>query len=294
MFPFQSDLPLSDLIQRWAPEPSRFLDLEGMRVHYRDEGPRDDPCPVVLVHGTAASLHTWEGWVDALKAERRVITMDIPGFGLTGPDPKDDYHIDRYTRFILALLDALGVTGTFIIGGNSLGGEIAWHVAAKVPERVRAAVLVDAAGFYPLPVAFPLGFWLATKPWLNWLTCRALPRQVLRSSVHFVYGDPRRVSPALEQRYFELALRPGNRRALAQRLQQHTMGQDNDQLKRLTMPVMLVWGAKDQLFDLNHARALQAAIPRSQLVTFPGLGHVPHEEDPKITVAAVQAFLSRL
>lgn len=291
---FQPDLPLDELIRRWAPEPSRFMDLQGMRVHYRDEGPRDDPCPLVLVHGTAASLHTWEGWIKWFKGERRIITMDIPGFGLTGPEPKSNYHIDRYTHFILGLLDALAVPGRFIIGGNSLGGEIAWHVAAEVPERVRAAILVDAAGYYAHPTGMPLGFALAAMRGMSWLTTRSMPRAVLRASMRFVYGNPARITPELEQRYFEMALRPGNRLALGQRLQQHTMGQDRDRLKRLTMPTLLMWGAKDRIFDMRHAQALHAAIPGSQLVSFAELGHVPHEEDPQLTVGALKVFLARL
>ncbi len=79
------DRAVETLVARWAPPPSDFIDVKGMVVHVRDEGPRQDPLPVVLVHGTGASLHTWEGWVQVLKTQRRVITFDLPAFGLTGP-----------------------------------------------------------------------------------------------------------------------------------------------------------------------------------------------------------------
>src|ERR1700750_2084371 len=76
------DRPVADLALRWAPPPSQFVDVAGMKVHLRDEGPRDDPSPVILIHGTGSSLHAWEGWVPALKEGRRIITFDLPGFGL--------------------------------------------------------------------------------------------------------------------------------------------------------------------------------------------------------------------
>jgi pimeloyl-ACP methyl ester carboxylesterase len=85
-FTWAPDRPVAELTGRWAPPPSTFIDVKGLKVHVRDEGPRSDPAPIVLIHGTSASLHTWEGWVAALKGQRRVITMDLPGFGLIGPN----------------------------------------------------------------------------------------------------------------------------------------------------------------------------------------------------------------
>lgn len=89
------DRPVDSLKARWAPAPSQFITVQGMQVHLRDEGPKDDPEPIVLLHGTSASLHTWDGWVDALKGQRRVIRIDLPGFGLTGPAPDNDYRLVR-------------------------------------------------------------------------------------------------------------------------------------------------------------------------------------------------------
>jgi hypothetical protein len=103
------DRGVDTLKARWATGPSHFVTLQGMQVHLRDEGPRDDPEPIVLIHGTSASLHTWDGWTAALKGQRRVIRMDLPGFGLTGPAPDGDYSMTRYAIFIAALMDQLGV-----------------------------------------------------------------------------------------------------------------------------------------------------------------------------------------
>jgi triacylglycerol esterase/lipase EstA (alpha/beta hydrolase family) len=105
----------------WAPPPSVFIPVMGMNVHLRDEGPRDDAMPIVLLHGTSSSLHTWDGWARALKEQRRVIRFDLPGFGLTGPSADNVYTIERYTRFVAAVLDHLGVQRC-VLAGNSFGG----------------------------------------------------------------------------------------------------------------------------------------------------------------------------
>ena len=129
------DKPVDELKARWARAPSQFVPVQGLQVHLRDEGPRDDPEPIVLLHGTSASLHTWEGWARDLSRTRRVIRFDLPGFALTGPHPKDDYSIDAYVRFVAGVMDALGVQ-RFVLGGNSLGGQIAWATAHAHPQRV--------------------------------------------------------------------------------------------------------------------------------------------------------------
>src|SRR5260221_13269701 len=72
------DRPVEELKARWAPPPSQFIEIAGMQVHLRDEGPREDPLPLVLLHGTSSSLHTWEGWTQALKGQHRVIRYDMP------------------------------------------------------------------------------------------------------------------------------------------------------------------------------------------------------------------------
>jgi pimeloyl-ACP methyl ester carboxylesterase len=95
-----------------------------MRVHVRDEGPREDPRPIVLLHGTSSSLHTWNGWAQALRSERRVIRFDLPGFGLTGPAPDGDYAIDHYVAFMRQMLDHYGIEHCVLVG-NSFGGWIA-------------------------------------------------------------------------------------------------------------------------------------------------------------------------
>lgn len=285
------DVPVSALRERWAPPPSTFIDIGGLQVHVRDEGPRDDPTPMVLIHGTSASLHTWEGWAAALRGTRRVITFDLPGFGLTGPNASGDYSDASYVRFTLALLDALGLKRV-VLGGNSLGGAIAWQTAAAAPERVAQLILVDAGG-YPLDsVSVPIGFRIARLPLLRDLMRYTLPRGVVESSVRNVFGDPGRVTPALVDRYMAMTSRAGNREALGRRMSQLVWGEGLERLQALTQPTLIIWGGRDRLIPPAHAQHFAHDIKGSTLAMFDDLGHVPHEEDPQRTVAAVQQFLA--
>lgn len=286
------DQPVDELKARWAPAPSQFLDVAGMQVHLRDEGVRDDPEPLVLLHGTSSSLHTWDGWVAALAAERRVIRVDLPGFGLTGPTPDGDYTVASYVRFMGELLDRLGIERC-VLAGNSFGGQVAWETAlALSPSRVVKLVLEDAAG-YPLePESMPIAFHVAQVPLLRDLMQVTLPRGMVESSLRNVYGDPSRVAPALVDRYYDLTTRAGNREALAQRFVQAPHGPGHERIRELRVPTLVLWGELDRLIPPDHAARFHRDIAGSRLVLLPGLGHTPHEEDPAASVAALRRFLA--
>lgn len=283
------DKPVSALTARWAQPPSQFIEVDGMQVHVRDEGPRDDPTPIVLLHGTSASLHTWDGWVERLSCQHRVIRFDLPAFGLTGPNPDNDYSIATYVHFVRGVADKLGVK-QFVLAGNSLGGQIAWATALALPQRVSTLVLVDAAGYPFQSSSVPIGFRIARIPGLRVLMEHVLPRGVIDSSVRNVYGDPSKVKPELIDRYYDLTLRAGNHQALAYRMNERMSG-DEVHIKDLKVPTLILWGAKDNLIPLDNARRFAADIQGSTLVVFDELGHVPHEEDAQKTVATFKAFL---
>ena len=288
------DRSVESLVPRWAPPPSDFMDLRGQLVHYRDEGPKNDPVPLVLIHGTAASLHTWQGWVGGLHGRKRVITFDLPGFGLTGPFtggyPRDDYRADTLARFTLDFLDALHVQ-RFAIGGNSLGGEVAWRVAARAPERVDRLILVDATAYAFVPEHIPVGFQVARIPVFNRVSEFLTPRTVVEESVKDVYGDPSRVTGALVDRYFEMMTREGNRRALNLRLRQIDSDLAPERIRTLKLPTLILWGAKDRLVPPANAEHFHQDIAGSQLVVLPGLGHVPQEEDAQASMVPVRTVL---
>lgn len=290
VFNWAPDRPAEALAPRWAAPPSKFVDVAGMRVHVRDEGPRDDPRPIVLLHGTSSSLHTWDGWAHALQSERRVIRFDLPGFGLTGPAPDGDYTIGHYVAFMKAMLDHFGIEHCVLVG-NSFGGWVAWETALAEPGRVDRLVLVDSAGYRLESLSVPIGFRIAKIPVLNQLLKVTLPRGMVESSLRNVYGDPSRVTPELVDRYFDLATRAGNRDALVQRFRQSQPGADAEHISNVKVPTLILWGGRDRLIPPSHAERFHRAIAGSEVLTFESLGHVPQEEDPALTFAAAHAFL---
>ena len=287
---WEPDRQLGDLVARWAPPPSMFVELDGMQVHVRDTGPREDPMPIVLLHGTSASLHTWDAWVDALKGQRRVIRIDLPGFGLTGPAPDNDYRLTRYTGFMKEVFDQLGLKPVVLVG-NSFGGSVSWMTAQAYPDRVAKLVLVDSGGYPYKAVSVPIAFKLAAIPALRPVIANLLPRSMIESSVRNVYGDPGKVTPELVERYYELTLREGNRGALRERFKQSPGGENAVLIKQVKQPTLILWGSEDRLIPPENAERFKQDIAGSQLVVFKGLGHVPQEEDPVQTVAAFKAFL---
>ena len=294
------DRSVESLKPRWAPAPSRFITLDGAAVHYRDEGPRDDPQPLLLLHGSAASLHTWEGWTAALHDERRVIRLDLPGFGLTGPFQDGASSLARTLGVIERLLDTLGAPRV-IVAGNSLGGLYAWQLAVRSPTRVAGLILVDPAGYPSQATSVPVGFKVAALPGMRYVASQVLPRRVIESSVRNVYGDPSKVTPELVDRYYELTLREGNRRAFTQRPRTGGGGSTNRgggldtlQIATIRAPTLILWGELDRLIPPSNAARFARDIPGSRVVRFPTLGHVPHEEDPVASLAPVREFLGTI
>jgi pimeloyl-ACP methyl ester carboxylesterase len=286
-----SDKSVAELAPRWAPPPSKFLAVNGMQVHYRDEGPRDDSLPLVLIHGTSSSLHTWQGWTDSLRATHRIIRFDLPGFGLTGPDPNSDYSIANYVRVTRAVLDSLDVHRV-VVAGNSLGGAVAAALALDDTARVATLVLIDAAGYPNKSTSVPIGFRIARVPVLRRVVQFVLPRWVVERSLRSVYGDPSKVTPALVDRYYDLTLRRGNRAAVVERFRmQNSSDSMGTRFVSIRVPTLIMWGAKDGLISPDNAGRFHRDIAGSELTIFSQLGHVPHEEDPAATVARLRIFL---
>jgi pimeloyl-ACP methyl ester carboxylesterase len=285
------ELEVEALVARWAMPPSDFIDLAGQLVHLRDEGPREDPLPIVFLHGTGASLHTWEGWAQGLRATRRVIRFDLPGFGLTGPRADADYHPQADAHFTLALLDHLGVRRAVLVG-SSLGGEVAWRAALLAPARIERLVLVAPAGA-PLPpeAAVPLPWTIARLPVVNRAVEWVLPRELVRAALAEAWGDAAGPPRELVDRHHDLLLRSGNRRALMQRLAQWQPGAQPGLVAQVTQPTLIVWGGRDRLIPVATAQWFAAQIAGSRIVVFDELGHLPHEEDAARTLGPVADFV---
>ena len=303
----QTDLPLADLKSHYGAPPSRFLPMDGIEVHWRDEGPSrtartdhsaaseamPDAPAILLLHGTGASLHTWDGWAGPLSAQWRVVRLDLPGFGLTGPHPSGDYSPAATVDFLERFVNAAGL-GRFAIAGNSLGGLVAWRFALRHPDRVTALILIDSAG-YPADLSGPgtVGLRLARTPIVSELMRWAPVRAGVRNSLEGVYGSPEKVTPDLVDRYSDLLRRPGNRVAMGERARSMSNNTQWEQIQTIRIPTLIQWGGRDEWIPPVQGERFTRDIANSTLIVYPGLGHVPMEEDPQATVADAIAFLRK-
>ncbi len=284
------DIPLDQLKAKYTNAASSFISVNGMDVHYRDEGNRADSIPIVLIHGTASSLHTFDAWADSLKKTNRVVRMDLPAYGLTGPFPDRNYSIAHYTAFIKDFLKALNIKQC-VMAGNSLGGEIAWNFALEQPDMVTKLILIDAAG-YPLhSKSVPIAFKMARMPVVKNLLTYLTPRSIVKASVENVFFDKQKVTDALVDRYFELTLRAGNRQALVDRLNATADTGAYHQIKKIQQPALILWGANDLLIPVENAHLFHGALPNDTLVILDKAGHTPMEESPVESLKPVMVFL---
>ena len=281
---------VAELKARWAPPPSVFLDVAGMQVHLRDEGPRDDPSPIVLLHGGGSSLHSWEGWAQALKVQRRVIRFDFAGHGLTGPSPDGRYGGDNDVRLVTDILDKLGIAYC-VIGGNSMGGAVAWRTALAHPSRVDKLILVDAGGYPFRSASTPLGFQLMRIPGATWLLQNTLPRFLVAQGLRKVFADPAKVTPEMVDRAVDLTQRAGNRRALIERFRQRRPN-NSERIRELKVPTLIVWGLDDVFFELKWAYWLKQTIPGAvEVVEVPGAKLFFAEDSPAALIEPLRRFL---
>jgi pimeloyl-ACP methyl ester carboxylesterase len=280
------DLPRAELEARYLAAPTDMRQVGPWRLHVRESGPRDAPV-VVLLHGFASSLQTWDAWAEGLQKTHRVVRLDWPGSGLSPPDPANDYTDARSLQLLLALLDELGVQRASWVG-HSMGGRIAWTLAARHPERSERLVLVAPDGF----ASFGMAYGQAMAVPASWgLMRHVLPRALLRMNLQAAYAQPQNLSDALTRRYHDLLRAPGARQALLTRLQQTVLQEPLPLLRQIRAPTLLVWGEADAMIPVAHAQDYLRAIEGSRLLALPQVGHLPQEEAASASLQAVAAFL---
>lgn len=291
---YQSDIPLDTLKTKYAQSPSKFIEIEGLQVHYRDEGTVEkDSIPLVLIHGTGASLHTWDKWADILKNDFRIIRLDLPAYGLTGPNDANEYPMEYYVSFLKQFLQKLGIQKCYI-AGNSLGGALAWQYTLKYPGSINRLILIDAAGYPMKSKSAPIAFRIARMPLLKNTIKYITPRSMAESSVKNVYFDDSKVTPELVDRYWELTLREGNRAAFVARLNQNTTMDDHwKNMHTIAIPVLIEWGQYDELIPVEIAKLFHQDLLNDTLIVYSKAGHVPMEEIPEQTAQDARVFLKK-
>ena len=285
----QKDIPREKLKAKYANSASSFMPLMDMQVHYRDEGNSADSLPIILIHGTSSSLNTWDSLVSLLPKNKRVIRLDLPAFGLTGPNKENKYSYPFYSEFINAFLNKLQVKQC-IIAGNSLGGGIAWHFALDYPKKVYKLILIDASGYPKKNEAGSLGFKIAKIPVINNLLLFITPRSLVKKSLEAVYANKSLVTEALITQYYELLLSEGNRKA-ALSIFKHEFKQETSRIKEIQQPTLIIFGEKDELISSDNAYLFEKDIKGSKAVLIKNVGHVPMEEAPLATATIINDFI---
>ena len=278
------------LNRKYRISAENYVSVNGMKVHYREEGLQEDNIPIVLLHGTGSSLYTWNGWTKALKSNQKIVRLDLPGFGLTGPHPAADYSIGVYLDFLSSFLNKLEIKRCILVG-NSLGGEIAWRFALKYPQKVEQLILIDASGFPVGVKKVPVPYIILRVPVVRELLNKFTPPEVFQTSLEFLYSKDEKVTDSLVQVYFDMNCRAGNREALTERMESLPETDQVDNLHEIRVPTLILWGKDDQLIPPSHGRKFNKAIPNSALYIFDSCGHMPMEEIPDESVLVAKAFI---
>lgn len=281
---YRTDISLSEIKDKYCDEESKFIDVLGTSMHYKIEGAGDT---IVLIHGTASSLHTWDAVTENLKDSFTIVRFDLPAFGVTGPSQNHVYDIDNFLQHVDGLLTALNMH-SFHIAGNSLGGRISWNYALQYPDKVKSLILLDASG-YPSG-EIPFIFKLARLPVLSSLLKKCTPSVFIRKNIEEVYQKDELISNELIQRYYELSRRDGNRQAFIDRAS--AILQDRSQkIKNINHNTLIIWGENDLWIPVENAHKFDKDIPNSTLQIIENSGHVPMEEDPDITSKYIEDFV---
>ncbi len=290
------DIPFADLKARYDfPGGAYFEPQTDVRIHYLDEGRRDGPA-IILVHGFAASLYAWRPWVERLKGDYRLISLDLPGHGLTMTPKGYRASVDRNADIVDKLATRLGVS-RFVLGGNSMGGAVALNYAMTHPERLDGLVLVDAAGWPGKTGASgppPFVFLLIANPLGRALAKVIDPHDLARGGLKAAYLDPALVTDELVNRYADLALAPGHRDVLLTMNSRPVKRVTPADFARITIPTLVMAGEHDKVIPVAQSKAIAAAIPGAKLVTYPDGGHVPMEQLPDESARDLRLFLETL
>jgi pimeloyl-ACP methyl ester carboxylesterase len=289
------DIAPEQLREKYAYDASTFVELpSGSTAHFRDEGDKEAPA-IVLLHGSNSSLHTWEAWVNDLKANYRVITVDLPGHGLTGPTPQGMYGYEGMTNFVKEFVNKIGLE-QFILGGNSMGGGISLYYTQTNPSDVTSLILVDASGA-KLPAKdgaksdLPLAFKLAGRWYTDWIIGNITPRSLSAEGLRKSITNQALIDDKMIDRYWELVRYPGNREATGKRFAHYRTGRADINLNQINVPTLILWGEDDNLIPVEAGRVMDREIKNSELVIFKNAGHIPMEEIPEKTLEAVREFL---
>ncbi|MBU3619331.1 alpha/beta fold hydrolase [Polynucleobacter sp. JS-Fieb-80-E5] len=281
------DKSKAELEKVYGSPKTAYVSALGVNIHYQDTGPSKNPVPILFLHGFGSSLQTWDAWTEALSSEYRVISLDLPGFALTGEDPSGIYTDERSVAVIEAFLKELQIPKVVLVG-NSMGGKFAWQFAARYPDQVSKLVLISPDGY-----ASPgMEYGKKTEvPAIAQLYRYFFSKTFLAMNLEPAYANPNTLNDALVNRYYDLMLAPGVRGAILARMQQTVLQDPVPALTNIKVPTLLIWGEKDAFIPIANANDYLKVMPNAKRVSLPNIGHLPQEEQPNIGLAALKEFL---
>ncbi len=291
---YAPDVPVAELKAKYANAESEFVDLgQGLTVHLRDEGPKDAPA-IILLHGSNSQLQTWDEWTKRLKNTYRIIRLDLPGHGITGPDPKNDYSAAASISVIDRLAANRGLA-RFTLGGNSMGGGIAYAYALAHPDKLDGLILVDAAGGPDTsPRKLPIGFRIMQMPVINTLATVITPRSVVEKSLRSSVTRAGYITDAEVDLYWNMLRRPGNREATTIRFAGYRNRDPNPKAAQdIRIPTLILWGDKDTLIPVGVVPWFEKQFPDHMTHIYKDTGHLPMQEVAEQSATDVANWMAR-
>jgi pimeloyl-ACP methyl ester carboxylesterase len=281
------DKSKAELEKIYGSPKNAYVNALGVNIYYQDTGPSKNPTPILFLHGFGSSLQTWDVWSQSLRDEYRVISIDLPGFGLTGEDPTGIYTDERSVEVLEAFLKALQITKVVLVG-NSMGGKFAWQFAARYPNQVAKLVLISPDGYASPGKEYGKK---TDMPAIAQLYRYFFSKTFLAMNLEPAYANPKTLNDDLVNRYYDLMLAPGVRGAILARMQQTVLRDPVPSLANIQVPTLLIWGEKDAFIPIANSNDYLKVMPNAKRVSLPNIGHLPQEEQPSIGLAALKEFL---
>ncbi|MEH6549326.1 MAG: alpha/beta hydrolase [Pseudomonadales bacterium] len=278
------DIPVAQLESRYGGTELQVIDVDGVPVRYKMQG--SGPA-VVLIHSHYFDMGMWDAWVDELAQHYTVLRYDMSSHGLTGPDPSNDYSMERNIALLTGLMNSQGINAAHIVG-SSLGGNIAFHTAAFHPERVRSLVLVNSGGLRRKNSrgGGEIPDWIDTVAYF-------VPTVAFRAFLEWMMYDDTRVSAELAERFHEMFRRQGNRTAEFERMRQFDVGDPDQVLALVKAPVFIQWGEENPQLPKELAGKMADSLTQAKSVEtkiYTAVGHVLPVERPAESVRDVMSF----
>lgn len=277
-----------------ATPPSQFIDVNGVRLHIRDEG--EGPV-VIMLHSSMSNLRIWDAWADRLKQDYRVIRFDWPPYGLSTTE-KPTTGMPGVVTLLEDVVQHFKLDD-FTLVGSSSGATVSVLYASQHPDKVRALALSALPLKAPPPTDFSRITW-----GMIWLHQNLVPnynsRFYYKRALSDLYGRPERLTDATIDWYYQTNNIPGGfarvRQYYQANLQSVWAKGAGDEASRVTAPILLQWGDADPVLPMEMADAAVADFARSdvRLIHYPDVGHYPMLEIPDRTGADLKAFLDEV